>query len=90
MATLDDIVSVDIHLNTTGVGRANFGTIMVFSRNTDYVSGKAPAPDSVTTYNRLSDTAGVVAAGTPTAKVLAAIFAPVSYTHLTLPTSDLV
>lgn len=49
MATLDDIVSVDIHLNTTGVGRANFGTIMVFSRNTDYVSGKAPAPDSVAT-----------------------------------------
>lgn len=75
MATLDDIVSVDIHLNTTGVGRANFGTVMVFSRNTDYVSGKAPAPDSVTTYNRLSDTAGVVAAGTPTAKVLASIFA---------------
>ena len=74
MATLDDIVSVDIHLNTTGIGRANFGTIMVFSRNTDYVSGKAPAAGSVSTYNRLSDVAEIVSAGTPTHKVLTAIF----------------
>lgn len=75
MATLDDIVSVDIHLNTTGIGRANFGTIMVFSRNTDYVDGKAPAPNSVSTYNRLSDASGIVATGTATHKVLSAIFA---------------
>lgn len=74
MATLDDIVSVDIHLNTTGVGRANFGTIMVFSRNTDYESGKAPRAGAVSTYNRLSDVAGIVAVGTPTHKVLSAIF----------------
>lgn len=74
MATLDDIVSVDIHLNTTGIGRANFGTIMVFSRNTDYESGKAPRAGAVVTYNRLSDVAGIVAAGTPTHKVLSAIF----------------
>nr|DAV48994.1 MAG TPA: tail sheath protein [Caudoviricetes sp.] len=74
MATLDDIVSVDIHLNTTGVGRANFGTIMVFSRNTDYESGKAPAANSVSTYNRLSDVSGIVATGTATHKVLSAIF----------------
>lgn len=75
MATLDDIVSVDIHLNTTGIGRANFGTIMVFSRNTDYESGKAPRAGAVVTYNRLSDVAGIVAVGTPTHKVLSAIFA---------------
>nr|DAO91450.1 MAG TPA: tail sheath protein [Caudoviricetes sp.] len=74
MATLDDIVSVDIHLNTTGIGRANFGTIMVFSRNTDYVPGKAPAADSVSTYNRLSDINNVVAINTPTHRVLTAIF----------------
>lgn len=74
MATLDDIVSVDIHLNTTGVGRANFGTIMVFSRNTDYESGKAPRAGAVSTYNRLSDIAGIVAVNTPTHKVLSAIF----------------
>lgn len=74
MATLDDIVSVDIHLNTTGIGRANFGTIMVFSRSADYVSGRAPAANSVSTYNRLSDVSGVVATGTPTHKVLSAIF----------------
>lgn len=75
MATLDDIVSVDIHLNTTGIGRANFGTIMVFSRNTDYESGKAPRAGAVSTYNRLSDVAGIVTVGTPTHKVLSAIFA---------------
>lgn len=74
MATLDDIVSVDIHLNTTGIGRANFGTIMVFSRNTDYESGKAPRAGAVSTYNRLSDIAGIVAVNTPTHKVLSAIF----------------
>lgn len=74
MATLDDIVSVDIHLNTTGIGRANFGTIMVFSRIMDYVSGKAPQPYSVSTYNRLSDVSGIVADGTPTHNVLSAIF----------------
>ena len=74
MATLDNIVSVDIHLNTTGIGRANFGTIMVFSRNTDYENGKAPRAGSVQTYNRLSDISGIVAANTPTYKVLTAIF----------------
>lgn len=74
MATLDDIVSVNIHLNTTGIGRANFGTILVFARSADFVTGKAPASGSVTTYNRLSDTAGVVTAGSPAHKVLSAAF----------------
>lgn len=74
MATLDDIVSVDIHLNTTGVGRADFGVIMVFSRAADYVADKVPADGTVATYNRLSDTSGIVSPDSPTAKVLAAIF----------------
>lgn len=74
MATLDDIVSVDIHLNTTGIGRANFGTIMVFSRTLDYVTGKVPAKDTVATYNRLSDTTGIVKEGGDLQRVLQAVF----------------
>ena len=50
MATLDDIVNVQIDLNTAAVGRANFGTICVFAQQVGtHTAGK------VETYNRLSD-----------------------------------
>jgi len=75
MATLDDIVSVDIHLNTSGVGRANFGTILFFSNESHAVrSRQAALKGTVQTYNRLSDVAGDVDASSTTYAALAAAF----------------
>lgn len=50
MATLDDIVNVQIDLNTAAVGRANFGTICVFAQQVGaHTAGK------VETYQRFTD-----------------------------------
>lgn len=51
MATLDDIVNVQIDLNTAAVGRANFGTICIFAQQ---VPGKHAA-GAVETYSRYTD-----------------------------------
>jgi hypothetical protein len=50
VATLDDIVNVQIDLNTAAVGRANFGTICVFAQQVGtHTAGK------VETYQRFAD-----------------------------------
>lgn len=50
MATLDDIVNVQIDLNTAAVGRANFGTICVFAQQVGtHTAGR------VETYKRFTD-----------------------------------
>lgn len=51
MATLDDIVTVQIQLNTTGIGRANFGTVLVLAQKVDGTH----AGGTVETYRRYSD-----------------------------------